>query len=90
VSVSGPIRANDIDAVYEAVLAHQGIAQVPDWVIGADLATGRVEWLLQDYYLAPQPIRFVYPQTKFLSVRARCFIDFVVERLAGGPGSSPP
>lgn len=82
VTVSGAIRANDIGAVYDAVLSHQGIAQVPDWIVADDLNAGRIEWLLQDFYLAPLPIRFVYPQTRFLSTRARCFIDFVVARLA--------
>lgn len=82
VSVTGSVKVNDIDGVYDAVCAGQGVAQVPDWVIGPDLASGRVEWLLQEFYLAPQPIRFVYPQTRFLSPRARSFIDFVVEQLA--------
>ncbi|MFC6520907.1 LysR family transcriptional regulator [Undibacterium arcticum] len=81
VDVSGSVRADDLDAVYDAVLANLGIAQVPDWVIGSDILNGRVEWLLQDYYSVPQPIKFIYPQTRFLSSRARCFIDFVVERL---------
>lgn len=82
IEVAGAVRANDVDAVYDAVLNDLGIAQIPDWVIGGDIAHGRVEWLLQDYFIAAQPIRFIYPQTRFLSLRARRFLDFMVEHLA--------
>ena len=32
-------------------------------------------------------INIVYPQTRVLSARARCFIDFLLAGMQGGPGS---
>lgn len=81
VEVIGPVRANDPDAMYDMVLAGMGIALIPDWVVDGDIDSGRVEWLLQDYYPRPLPINIVYPQTRFLSQRARSFIDFATAEL---------
>jgi DNA-binding transcriptional LysR family regulator len=78
VEVSGPTYINDPDAMYGLVRADQGIALVPNWIVGDDIASGRVRWLLQDYYPLAQPVSVVYPQTRFLSQRARSFIDFVL------------
>ena len=78
VEVTGPVRVNDPEAMFELVLAHQGIAMIPDWVITDEIKSGKVTWLLQDFYPIPQPVNIVYPQTRFLSQRARSFIDFFV------------
>ncbi|MGQ0620100.1 MAG: LysR family transcriptional regulator [Panacagrimonas sp.] len=78
VDVSGPVRVNDPEAMFQLVLAHQGIAMIPDWVINDEIETGKVRWLLQDHYPIPLPVNIVYPQTRFLSQRARSFIDFFV------------
>lgn len=78
VEVNGPVRVNDPEAMFGLVLAHQGIALVPEWVVGDEITSGQVRWLLQDYYPIPQPVNMVYPRTRFLSQRARSFIDFFV------------
>lgn len=78
VEVDGAIRINDHQAMFDLVCAHQGIALVPDWTVGDAIKTGRVTWLLQDYYPIPLPVSIVYPQTRFLSQRARNFIDYFV------------
>jgi DNA-binding transcriptional LysR family regulator len=83
VEVPSTLGLNSADAIYAAVLQHVGIARVPAWVVGNDLATGRVKRLLPDDYPTPLPIHIVYPQTRLLSARARCFIEFLVERLGG-------
>ncbi|TDU29002.1 LysR family transcriptional regulator [Panacagrimonas perspica] len=79
VEVSGPVRVNDPQAMFELVCAHQGIALVPDWVIADEITSGRVTWLMPEFYPIPQPVNFVYPQTRFLSQRARSFIDYILE-----------
>lgn len=89
VEPSGPICINDPDSMYSMVCAHQGIALIPDWVVGNDIATGRVHWLLQDYYPIPQPVNVVYPHMRFLSHRARTFVDFLIARLHKTPGATP-
>lgn len=79
VEVDGPLRCSDHQAMFELVCAHQGVALVPDWVVGDAIKTGRVRWLLPDFYPIPLPVNVVYPQTRFLSQRARSFIDYLVD-----------
>ncbi|ERJ37751.1 hypothetical protein L810_7890 [Burkholderia sp. AU4i] len=69
---------NDIDAIYDAMLADLGVAVVPEWKANEDVTAGRVESLMPEYYPMPLNINIVYPQTRFLSQRARSFIDFLV------------
>lgn len=78
VEVDGAVRVNDHQAMFELACAHQGIALVPDWVVGDAIRTGRVTALLPDFYPIPLPVSIVYPQTRFLSQRARSFIDYFV------------
>ena len=82
VEVSGPVQVNDPDAVYALVCAHQGIALLPRWVLGDDLERGELRWLMPDYYPLSQRVSVVYPKTRFLSQRARRFIDFLVSARA--------
>lgn len=87
VEVDGPVRVNDPEAMHALVRAHQGVAMLPDWVIGTDLEEHRLEAILPDFYPIPQPINIVYPQTRFLTRRARCFIDFLLaDRAHSGKG----
>jgi DNA-binding transcriptional LysR family regulator len=76
--VTGTVRVDDAEAIRDAALAGLGVAQLPDWLLGSAVEDGRLTPLLSDYYLIPQPVRFIYPQTRFLTQRARCFIDFVI------------
>lgn len=78
VEVDGAVYVNDHQAMLELVCAHQGIALLPSWVADDAIRTGRVCGLLQDFYPIPLPVNVVYPQTRFLSQRARSFIDFLV------------
>lgn len=83
VDIAGAIRVNDLDAIYDATMAHLGISLLPAWRVADDLRSGKLEALMTDYYAAQQQINVVYPQTRFLSQRARVFIDFVIEQLKG-------
>jgi len=79
VEVPSTLGVNSADAMYGAVLHHVGIARVPAWVAQDDLRAGKVRALLPDDYPIPLPINIIYPQTRVLSLRARHFIDFLLE-----------
>lgn len=81
VEISGSLRINDADAMYDAVLSNMGIAQIPGWLLPKDFTKVKIEHILPDFYPIPQPISITYPQTRYLSIRARKFIDFFVEEL---------
>lgn len=85
VEVDGAIRCNDHQAMIELVCADQGIALVPDWAAAEPIKSGRVMSLLPDFYPIPLPVHVVYPQTRFLSHRARSFIDYIVAEQRARP-----
>jgi len=80
VAVSGSVIVDDADAMREAVLEHLGIAIVPAWSASQSLGRGDMEVVLPDYSVAAMPLHAVYPETHWMSLRARSFLDFVVAR----------
>lgn len=77
-NVAGPFRVNDHEVLYDLVSNHQGIGLIPDWMADDPVTDGRLISLLPDYYPIPLPVNIVYPQTRFISLRARQFIDYMV------------
>lgn len=84
ISVGGPLKANDSEALLDAALAGLGIALLPSWVAGAEVKAGRLTSLLPDWLarLAPgdRAIWGVYPPKKAVAPKVRVFLDFVEER----------
>jgi DNA-binding transcriptional LysR family regulator len=58
---------------------------VPDFLVADDLAAGRLLRLLPEYATQATPIYAVYPHSRYLSAKARTFIDFLALRFARWP-----
>ena len=82
------LALDSADAMAEAVRADLGIAMVPTWLLDDEIADGRVVVLLDDFYPPTLPIHIVYPETRWLSLRARSFIDFLIGEFGGRPASA--
>ncbi|PWR17536.1 LysR family transcriptional regulator [Zavarzinia aquatilis] len=82
--LQGSVRSNDLDAILDLCLDGLGLAALPDFMVDGPIREGRLRPVLNDYYLIPLPINVIYPQTRFLTLRARCFIDFLIEALKRG------
>ncbi|MBK9114445.1 MAG: LysR family transcriptional regulator [Betaproteobacteria bacterium] len=82
VRVTGPVHANS--GAFLAALAAEGvgIAYEPDFIVGADVAAGRLVPLLRDFPPAATPIHVVYPSRRHLSAKVRAFAEFLQERFA--------
>lgn len=74
------IRANNGDVCRAAALQHQGIILQPTFIIGADLAAGRLVELMPAYQVGEQGVFAVYPSRKHLPPKVRLLIDFLAER----------
>ena len=90
VTVRGRLRTNDTEALREAVLAGLGIALLPTWLVSADLQTGTLVRLLNDYewLIAPgadRAIWGVYPPKKVVSPKVRTFLAFLERRFGDPP-----
>jgi DNA-binding transcriptional LysR family regulator len=82
VRVAGPVHANNGEMLAAAAVEGTGIALEPDFIVGADLAAGRLVRILADYAPAPTSIYAVYPSRRHLSAKVRAFVDFLAERFA--------
>jgi DNA-binding transcriptional LysR family regulator len=85
VHISGRLRANNGNFLRVAVLKGQGIGLAPTFVVGEDLAAGRLLRLLPDYAPVEEDLAAVYPHRRQLSAKVRSFVDFLAERFAGEP-----
>lgn len=79
VPVKGAVAVDDADAMEEAVRQHLGIAILPDWNAAPRLRGGEFRRLLPDYAISSLPLQAVYPETQWLSPRARHFLDLLIE-----------
>ncbi|WP_458733129.1 LysR family transcriptional regulator [Sphingobium xenophagum] len=90
VQLSGRLCTNSDEAAYQAAVAGDGIAIVPSWLIDDDVRDKKIRRLLPDYYLPPITVTVIYPQTRFLSRRARSFIDHIATAVASQPRDRAP
>ncbi|MDO9295483.1 LysR family transcriptional regulator [Bradyrhizobium sp.] len=86
-SINGPLLVDDADAMQEAVMQHLGIAILPEWCAVAGLRSGQFKNLLPDFSIAALPLHAVYPETHWMSLRARSFLDLLIKR--SGQFSTP-
>jgi DNA-binding transcriptional LysR family regulator len=79
----GPFDTDDGLTLRHAALAGAGIAQLPHFAIADDLAAGRLAEVLPDRPMIGIPIHALHAFGRQLPLRARLFIDFLVERMTG-------
>lgn len=84
------VRANNGDTCRAIVLAHQGIAMQPDFMIGDDLAAGRIVDALPGHRGPEIGIYAIYPSRKHLSVKVRVLVDTLAAAFADPPWSKRP
>lgn len=76
------MKCSDTTLMHQAVLAHIGAALLPDWVVGEDLATGRLVRLQRDG--PPEfagTLHGVVASQRQMPPKLRCFLDFLQQRL---------
>lgn len=74
--VEGRISANNGDLLAALVLNGEGIAQLPRFIIEADLATGRMAAVLPDWSATEIWLTLYYPPYEQLPLRVAMFSDF--------------
>lgn len=85
VDVSGRFRADNSEAVREAVLGGAGIAVVPVWLLTDEIERGRVRIILEAFEPTRLPIHAVYPSRRLVAAKVRAMIDFLAARYATTP-----
>lgn len=73
---------NNGDTCRAVALSDQGIILQPDFLVGEDLAAGRLIELLPGFQALELGIYAVYPTRKFVAPKVRALIDFLQEMFA--------
>lgn len=77
---------SDGEAMVQSALAGCGLCQLPTWLIDAELRSGALVSVLDEFAGAEMPIHAVWPQSKYMQPKLRAVIDALV-KLAAGQGS---
>ncbi|WP_225771323.1 LysR family transcriptional regulator [Inquilinus sp. Marseille-Q2685] len=85
VRVDGRLRANSAEMILAALRAGAGLALSPDFIVGPDIAAGRLVPLLTGYENPFGAIYAVWPHNRNLAPKVRAVVDFLVERFAREP-----
>lgn len=80
ISVNGPMRSNNGEMLRDAAIAGLGIIDMPDFIVAAALADGRLVEVLETFRCEGLTMYAVYPQHRESSLLVRAFSDFLVER----------
>jgi DNA-binding transcriptional LysR family regulator len=81
VTVHGPLRINNPDAVRDMAEAGLGIALVPKFVATQSLRAGTLREVLKGRVAFDWSILAVYPRRRYLPLRVRAYVDHLVERI---------
>jgi DNA-binding transcriptional LysR family regulator len=81
VPIDGRYKVSSSIAVRDAVLAGFGLSLIPRIYVEGELASGRLQAVLEDWEADRTPVYAVYP-SRHLAAKTRVFVDFLVERLS--------
>jgi DNA-binding transcriptional LysR family regulator len=76
------LAVDDGNAYLAAGLAGMGVLWLPDYMSKPHLARGELLPLFQGWRLDPMPMYVAFPPNRYISIKLRVFIDWVVELMA--------
>jgi DNA-binding transcriptional LysR family regulator len=79
---SGPLRVNNGEALMPALLAGLGIADLPDFIAGDAIASGKVEVILKDWKQTEGAVHLVMPPGGPRPARVEVLADFLARHFA--------
>jgi DNA-binding transcriptional LysR family regulator len=79
---NGQLRLNNGEAVMPSLLAGLGIADLPEFIVGDAIATGKVEVILKGWQQREGAVHLVMPPGVPRPARVEVLADFLCERLA--------
>lgn len=73
------LTVNNIEASVRLSLAGMGISYVPDFVVRESMSSGQLVEVLPGYCIRQGYFSALWPASRYLSPRIRCFVDFIAE-----------
>jgi DNA-binding transcriptional LysR family regulator len=85
VQISAALCSNNGEVLRAAALAGNGIADLPTFLVGPDIAAGRLQPVLTATPPTELGIFALYAPNRYLAAKTRVFIDFLVGRFGEKP-----
>lgn len=85
VQIRPAMVTNNGDFLRDMAMAGHGIILTPSFIAWQAVAAGDLVSIMPEYCPPQRSAYAVYPQTRYLSRRARVFIDFLAERFGENP-----
>lgn len=79
-SIGSCLASNNGDVLRDAAVAGIGIALLPEFIVGPDIAAGRLRAIMPKYVPAELDIHALYAPNRYLAAKTRVFIDFLVQK----------
>ena len=83
VTIKPWIHTNNGDSCRAIALAHQGIILQPTFLIGDDLAAGRLVEILPEYRSIELGVYAIYPTRKHVAPKVRAMVNFLEGEILG-------
>jgi len=77
IQAKGNLASNNGEALLEAAAGGLGVVNLPTWMVGPDLESGRLTEVLADYAQPEPSVHVIYPPGRHLSAKVRAFVDFL-------------
>ncbi len=81
VRIEGPLRTNNGDAMLPAIRAGLGLAFLPGFIVGGDLAAGMLESVLDDWAMGAAALHLMTPPGTLRPARVEALIEFLSDHL---------
>lgn len=86
VQIASNLCSNNGEVLRTSALAGNGIANLPTFLVGPDVAAGRLQAVLGHNPPTELGIFALYAPNRYLAAKTRVFIDFLVARFGEEPG----
>ena len=88
--VRGTVKANNGDLLRALAIAGQGILFQPAFIVGAEIAAGKLVPILESFVPLPRTAFALYPSSRFIPAKVRALTDIIAGELAdaGQTGTS--
>jgi DNA-binding transcriptional LysR family regulator len=87
VTPGGPLFANNGDVMVPLLLAGQGLAMLPEFIVAAELADGRLLRVLPHWKLSDARLQIVMPPSRRRPARVNALVDHLAVALKASCGS---
>jgi DNA-binding transcriptional LysR family regulator len=90
VSVTGPLRVNNADALMPALLSGLGLALQPEFLVWRELGSGTLETAMPEWLAPAIALHLVTPPSAIRPARVQVLMDFLSQRFPAAPWAAAP